>query len=101
MAARPEPTLAVTRFDAMCSAIAECHGIDEVKDIRDRAVALQEYAKQALNRENERRAAIRNINNRDFARITKSSVNLLYARTPSKPNTKPSHELFYQLINEG
>jgi len=57
MATRPEPALSLTRYDAMCTAIAECHGIDEVKDIRDRAVALQEYAKQAQNLENERRAA--------------------------------------------
>lgn len=39
------------RYDDMCRAIAECHRVDEVKDIRDKAEALRAYAKQANNRE--------------------------------------------------
>ncbi|GIK83038.1 MAG: hypothetical protein BroJett024_41430 [Alphaproteobacteria bacterium] len=44
------------RYDAMCSAIAECHRIDEVKDLRDKAMALELYAKQARNTDAERKA---------------------------------------------
>jgi hypothetical protein len=45
------------RYDAMCRAIAEAHAVDEVKDIRDKARALEMYAHQAQNTEAERQAA--------------------------------------------
>jgi hypothetical protein len=47
----------LVRYDAMCSAIAECHRIDEVKDLRDKAMALELYAKQARNTDAERKAS--------------------------------------------
>lgn len=46
----------LVRYDAMCTAIAECHRVDEVKDMRDKARALELYAQQAKNTDAERRA---------------------------------------------
>jgi hypothetical protein len=45
------------KYDAMCTAIAVCSKVDEAKDIRDKARALEVYVKQAQNREAERKAA--------------------------------------------
>jgi hypothetical protein len=39
----------LVRYDAMCHAIEAAYKVDEVKDIRDRAKALQEYNRQAQN----------------------------------------------------
>ena len=47
---------ALVRYDAMCSAIAAAYQVDEVKDIRDKARAIETYARQAKNVEAERQA---------------------------------------------
>jgi hypothetical protein len=44
----------LVRYDAMCQAIAAAYQVDEVKDIRDRAAALEYYARQSQNVEAER-----------------------------------------------
>lgn len=46
----------LVRYDAMCHAIQVAHSVDEVKDIRDKAMALEMYARQARNTEAERQA---------------------------------------------
>ena len=47
----------LVRYDAMCQAIAAAYSVDEVKDIHDRAVALEHYARQAKNTEMVRQCA--------------------------------------------
>ena len=51
-----EVKMELIRFDAMGTAIQACHSVDEVKDIRDKAMALEAYAKQAMNTDAERKA---------------------------------------------
>ena len=47
----------LVRYDAMCRAIAECHQVDDAKELRNKAVALEHYSRQAQNLEMERMAA--------------------------------------------
>ena len=47
---------ALVRYDEMCRAIDVAYKVDEAKDIRDKAVAMESYFRQAKNTEAERRA---------------------------------------------
>lgn len=51
------PSQALALYDRMCTAIAECSRVDEAKDIRDKALALEAYYRQARNLDAEREAA--------------------------------------------
>ncbi len=46
----------LVKYNAMCQAIAECHKIDEVAELRNQARAMEVYAKQAMNLDAERQA---------------------------------------------
>jgi hypothetical protein len=49
-------SLQLARYDEMCRAIDAAYKVDEAKDIRDQAIALETYARQAHNIEAERKA---------------------------------------------
>ena len=50
------PEANLMQYEAMCFAIARCHDVDEVKEIHDKARAVEVYAKQARNLDAERKA---------------------------------------------
>jgi hypothetical protein len=54
--ASAQPELQLVRYDAMVRAIDAAYEVDEVKGIRDQAIALEVYTRQAHNTEAERKA---------------------------------------------
>jgi hypothetical protein len=57
LALAPEAGQGLALYERMCTAIAECVRVDEAKDIRDKALALEAYYRQARNLDAEREAA--------------------------------------------
>jgi hypothetical protein len=80
----------LVRYDAMCRAIEQAYRIDEVKDIRDKAMALEAYARQAKNVEAERHASgIRLRAERKAGQLLKVMAKAKQRETGGKP--KRSH----------
>jgi len=75
----------LVRYDAMCLAIEAAYKVDEVKTIRDKAVALEHYARQAKNTEAERRACeIRLRAERKAGQLLKKTVKAKAGRPAKK-----------------
>lgn len=80
-----EPTSSLALYERMCSAIAACIAVDEAKDIRDKALALEAYYRQARNLDAEREAA--NVRLRAERRVGELLKELARADTASGGNT--------------
>lgn len=88
----------LARYDAACRALAEAVAIDEVKDIRDQAMAMACYARQAKNRDLEadavelRMRATRRLD--EMRQAQKATVGLNKGggdhRVGKKPGAKPT-----------
>src|SRR5215831_17134485 len=86
------------RYDAACRALAEARSVDEVKDIRDQAIAMACYARQAKNRDLEadavelRMRATRRLD--EMRQAQKATVGLNKGggdhRVGKKPGAKPT-----------
>jgi hypothetical protein len=89
------PTL--IKYDAMCCAIEAAHAVDEVKDIRDRAAAIEQYARQSLNTDAERKAyEIRRRAERKYGQLRRAEVR----NNGGRPGKNPSPSGGRVLTNE-
>ena len=81
-------------YDRMCFAIAECHRVDEVKNLRDKAQALELYARQCKNTEAERQAAnVRLRAERQYQNRRMCALFQLPGRLQTRPHRLPDSPL--------
>ena len=77
-------------YEGMLNAIAKCEQVDEVKDVHDKAMALEAYYKQARNKDAENKAA--NIRLRAERRAGELLKELARAEAPNPTGTN-QHEV--------
>jgi N6-adenosine-specific RNA methylase IME4 len=78
------PALAI--YDTACRALAEARSVDEVKDIRDKAIAMAAYAKQAKNRDLEADAvALRMHATRQLAKLIEAQKEVIGLNKGGRP----------------
>ena len=79
-------TQQLVRYDAMCRAIGAAYRVDEVKDIRDKALAVEHYCRQAGNTEAERQAC--EIRLRAERKAGQLLTTMMKAKGAREPGTK-------------
>jgi len=75
----------MVKYEAMCAAILECHAVVEAKEIRDKAIALEAYFRQAKNTEPERLAAVVRV------RAERQAGQLLREMDRAQPGAQPGN----------
>ena len=78
------PASQTIHYDEMCQAIAAAYQVDEVKHIRDKALAIEIYARQAQNVDAERQATEIRL------RAERRTGQLLAERDKAKPGPAPA-----------
>jgi hypothetical protein len=84
------PPHGLVKYDTMCRAIGEAHAVDEVKDIRDKAIALEAYMRQIGNTEAEDRCY--QIRMRAQRKAGELSKHITKAAGRPRENSPPSAE---------
>jgi hypothetical protein len=80
----------MVKYDAMIRAIDACYSLDEAKEIRSQAAALREYARQANNRDAERKAA--EIRIRAERRVGSLTAAIEQAKRGPKPKSQSNQD---------
>ena len=84
---------ALAKYDAMCRAIGAAYEVDEVKAIRDKAVALEHYSRPVYNTEAERKACEIRL------RAERKAGELLKKLNPHKAAGRPSKNKYPEGTN--
>jgi len=93
-------TAALIKYDSMCRAIDAAYKVDEVKKIRDAAVAWEHYSRQAHNVEAERKACeIRLRAEQKAGRLDKRRTKAKGGR-PSKETRSPGERVSTSTLRE-